>query len=76
MSNSLSHKISELSQEEQKEVEKFVNYLLYKAAEAGSMLSSAEEAEIEQRLSEMKKHPENSIPASAFLTERKSRYGR
>jgi len=76
MSNSLSHKIKELSPEEQKEVENFVNYLQYKSAEAGAVLSKLEEAEIELRLSEMKQHPETTFPAAAFLEERKLRYGR
>ncbi len=76
MSDSLRLKINELSPEAQKEVEKFVNFLHYKAAEAGSVLSREEEAELEQRLSEMKENPGNSIPAAQFLAERKARYGR
>ena len=76
MSDSLRLKINELSPEAQKEVEKFVNYLQYKAAEAGSVLSWEEEAELEQRLWEMKENPGNSIPADQFLAERKARYGR
>ena len=76
MSYNLSQKINELSPEAQKEVEEFVNYLQYKAAEAGSVLSREEEAELEQRLSEMKAFPANSISAAVFLAERKARYGR
>ena len=76
MSNSLSHKIKELSPEEQKEVENFVNYLQFKSAEAGAVLSQQEETEIQLRLSEMKKHPETTFSAAVFLAERKSQYGR
>ena len=76
MSTALQHKIDSLSPEDQKEVEKFVSYLLFRSIEDTEMISDAEEAEIQRRIAEMKEYPDTSVPADSVYAEIRARYGR
>jgi|LakMenEpi03Aug12_release.lakeMendotaPanAssembly.Ray.scaffolds.fasta_scaffold2823306_1 hypothetical protein len=76
MSTALVQKIEMLSPEDQQEVEKFVAFLHFRSTERDSILNEAEEAEIHQRLFEMKQYVEASIPAQNVFAELRAKYGR
>ena len=76
MSETLSLKIESLSPQDQLEVERFVEYLQYRAQAADLPLSDSEEAEIHQRLAGMRQSDHASVPAAIVFGELKAKYGR
>ncbi len=76
MYNALQHKIDSLSPEDQKEVEKFVSYLIFRSLEHSENLSNEEETEIHNRIREMKEYPDASVRADHVFAEIKAKYGR
>lgn len=76
MSNALQFKINSLSPEDQKEVEKFISYLIFRSLEHSDDLSDEEEKEIHKRIRSMKEYPDASVRASDVFAEIKAKYGR
>lgn len=74
MSTALKQKIDSLSPEALAELDRFVSYLLFKSLGETVNLNDAEEAEIHERIKEMKAHPDNNLQAEKIFEGFKAKY--